>query len=137
MLVCVALRKRDLAVDHDGTIPVPCTRLEIRDLIALRGLVDAQPAFGVIDVEQTSRYHRARAAVAVLPHLDELAVLERPGGSAAAIRRKHPRRSIVAPHRGSGEQHAARGCGEDLPLMALVRRRAGDVAKPEQSDPLV
>jgi len=129
MRIGVTLWKRDPAVDDDRATPVSGTRAKNHDLSALRGLIDAQLAFRVIDVKQTSGYHWAGAAVAVFPPLDELAALERPGGRATTVRRKHPCRSIVAPHRGCREQHAARGCGEDLPLMALVRRHACDAAE--------
>lgn len=83
MPVGVPLWKGDPAIDNDGTIPVSRTRVETRDLTSVRGLVDAQLAPRIVDVEQTSRYHRARAAVAVLPPLDELAALVRPGRRAA------------------------------------------------------
>ena len=61
VVVRVALRQRDAAVDDDRAVPVAAAAVERRDELPARRLVDVEPAVRVVDVEQTAGDDRARA----------------------------------------------------------------------------
>ena len=51
MFISVALRESDLAVYHDGAVPVTPAAFELSDLFTVCWIVDAQlAAIGILDI---------------------------------------------------------------------------------------
>jgi len=50
MLIGIALRQSDFAIDHNGAIPMPTVAVKASHLLSARWFVDAQPTFRVEDV---------------------------------------------------------------------------------------
>src|SRR6185437_14053459 len=67
MLVGVALGEDDLALQHDGAVPMPRAARQRGDPLARNRVVHVQAALARIDEQQAIRLERAGAAGAILP----------------------------------------------------------------------
>src|SRR6185437_4275889 len=135
--VGIAFGQNDPAVDHDGAVPVTPPAGQRRDALAGRRLIHVESAIWRIDEQQTVSLEWTRPSYAVAPHLVKHSALELPGGGTAVVRSEHPDLPAVLPYRRLSEEIGAAGGGNDLQLVAPVRRGAGDLLPVEQADPAI
>jgi hypothetical protein len=134
VIVGVAFGEDDLALQHNGAVPMAGATRQRGDMFARSRFIHVQPALARIDEQQAAGLERTGAAGSVFPFFLKLVIFQLPSGGAAVVGGEHPGLAVVFPYRRLGEQIRAAGSGNGLQFVVLVGTVAGDGLAAEQAD---